>query len=484
MAQEIKQLQPQVIWNYFYEITQFPRPTGQTKEVAEYIASVGKKLGLETKRDEVGNVLIIKPATPGMENRPKVTLQGHMDMVPQKNKEVTHDFTKDPIDARIDGEWVRANGTTLGADNGMGCAMALAVLSDNTLKHGPIEALFTVDEEVGMIGANELKAGFATGDILMNMDSEEEGNLFIGCAGGIDVNVLLEYKEQENESTDDIAVKVTLAGLKGGHSGVEIHLGRANSNKLMARFLKKAICEYGVRLASFEGGSMRNAIPRDAEAVVTLAPEDAEGFNKMVAEWEQIFRKEYEGIEDAITLKVEKCPLPKMLIPEEIQDNFINALEACVNGPVSMLQSFKNTVESSTNMSIVTAKEGKIIVRFLVRSSSQSRKMQVASQVESAFLLMGADVEFDVDYSGWQPNTKSHALEVLKKAYTKVYGKEPEVKVMHAGLECGIIQGVMPDMDMISFGPTIEHPHSPDERVNIASVERTYKVVEEALANI
>ena len=276
MAQEIKQLQPQAIWNYFYEITQFPRPTGQTKEVAEYIASVGKKLGLETKRDEVGNVLIIKPATPGMENRPKVTLQGHMDMVPQKNKEVNHDFTKDPIDARIDGEWVRANGTTLGADNGMGCAMALAVLSDNTLKHGPIEALFTVDEEVGMIGANELKAGFATGDILMNMDSEEEGNLFIGCAGGIDVNVLLEYKEQENESTDDIAVKVTLAGLKGGHSGVEIHLGRANSNKLMARFLKKAICEYGVRLASFEGGSMRNAIPRDAEAVVTLAPENVD----------------------------------------------------------------------------------------------------------------------------------------------------------------------------------------------------------------
>ena len=252
----------------------------------------------------------------------------------------------------------------------------------------------------------------------------------------------------------------------------------------MARFLKKAICEYGVRLATFEGGSMRNAIPRDAEAVVTLAPEDAEGFNKMVTEWEQIFRKEYEGIEDAISLKVEKCPLPKMLIPEEIQDNFINALEACVNGSVSMLQSFKNTVESSTNMSIVTAKEGKIVVRFLVRSSSQSRKMQVASQVESAFLLMGADVEFDVDYSGWQPNTKSHALEVLKKAYTKVYGKEPEVKVMHAGLECGIIQGVMPDMDMISFGPTIEHPHSPDERVNIASVERTYKVVEEALANI
>ena len=271
MAKDILTLKPEAVWRYFYDLTQIPRPTGQMDEVTRYVFEAGKKLGLETLQDEVGNVLIRKPATPGMEKKPIITLQGHVDMVPQKNSDVQHDFAKDPIDAYIDGEWVTARGTTLGADNGIGVALALAILEDNSLKHGPLEALFTINEEVGMDGANGLKSGFCKGDILLNIDSEVEGNLYIGCAGGIDVNVSLEYKDQETTSQEDQAVRLTLSGLKGGHSGVDIHIGRANANKLMARFLKCAVEEFGVRVASLEGGSMRNAIPREAFAVLTLS---------------------------------------------------------------------------------------------------------------------------------------------------------------------------------------------------------------------
>ncbi len=477
MAKEILNLQPASVWKYFYDFTQIPRPTGQMEEVTNYVYECGKKMGLETLRDEVGNILIRKPATKGYENKPIVTLQSHVDMVPQKNSDVVHDFSKDPIDAYIDGEWVKARGTTLGADNAIGAAMALAIMEDTSLEHGPLEALFTINEEVGMDGANGLKPGFLKGDILLNIDSEVEGKLFIGCAGGIDINVSLEYQEQETSSEDDCAVRLSLVGLKGGHSGVDIHVGRANANKLMARLLKVAIEEFGVRLSSLEGGTMRNAVPREAFATITLAPEDSENFNKFIADFEALFRKEFAGIEDNITLKIEKCPLPGYLIPEDVQDNLINALEACPNGPISMLQSFPDTVESSTNLSIVRAGEGKVDVKFLVRSSSDSRKMWVASSIESTFLLMGAKVEFDASYTGWQPNAQSHIMTVMSKAFEEFYNEKPDIKVMHAGLECGIIQGVMPNMDMISFGPEIRHPHSPDEKVHIESVARSYQVL-------
>ena len=481
MAKDILTLKPEAVWRYFYDLTQIPRPTGQMDEVTRYVFEAGKKLGLETLQDEVGNVLIRKPATPGMEKKPIITLQGHVDMVPQKNSDVQHDFAKDPIDAYIDGEWVTARGTTLGADNGIGVALALAILEDNSLKHGPLEALFTINEEVGMDGANGLKPGFCKGDILLNIDSEVEGNLYIGCAGGIDVNVSLEYKDQETTSQEDQAVRLTLSGLKGGHSGVDIHIGRANANKLMARFLKCAVEEFGVRVASLEGCSLRNAIPLEAFAVLTIAPEDAEEFCKYVAEFEALFTKEFDGIEDKISLKVEKCDMPTNILPEDIQDNLINALEACQNGPISMLQSFPDTVESSTNLAVVRAGDGLVEVKFLVRSSSDSRKMWVASSIESAFLLMGAKVELAAPYTGWQPNAKSHIMEVMSKVYEEIYHEKPDVKVMHAGLECGIIQGVMPDMDMISFGPEIRHPHSPDEKVHIDSVARTYEVIVKTL---
>lgn len=484
MAKEILDLQPKSVWRYFYELTQIPRPTFQMDAVCEHVYQIGKKLGLETLRDEVGNVLIRKPATQGMENKPVVTIQAHVDMVPQKNNDVDHDFSKDPIDAYIDGDWVKARGTTLGADNGIGVAMALAIMEDKTLKHGPLEAFFTINEEVGMDGANGLKPGFLKGDILMNLDSEEDGNIYIGCAGGIDVNVTLDYDAIENRRESDLGVKVTLSGLKGGHSGVDINIGRGNANKLMARFLKKAIAEFPVRLATLSGGNMRNAIPREAYAILSISPEDAEAFNKLVSDFEALYRKEFASIEEHITLKPEICNRPKALIPEAIQNNLINALESCINGPISMLQSFPGTVESSTNLSVVNANDGKIDVQFLVRSSSDSRKLWVASAIESAFLTIGAKIAFDACYSGWQPNAQSQAMELLKKSYTEVYDKEPQVLVMHAGLECGIIQGAMPDMDMISFGPEIRNPHSPDEKVEIKTVATTYNVLVHALENI
>ncbi len=481
MGKEIKSLQPTNVWSYFYELTQRPRPTFHCKEVGDYIYGEGLRLGLETHRDAVGNVLIRKPATEGMEDKPVITLQAHMDMVPQKNSDVVHDFEKDPIDAYVEGEWVTARGTTLGADNGIGVAYALAVMADKTLRHGPVEALITVDEEVGMDGANGLQQGFSHGDILLNLDSEVEGSLFVGCAGGIDVNVSLEYKDDCPAPASDMGVRLNLRGLKGGHSGVDIHLGRGNANKLMCRFLKEAIEFYGARLASLDGGSLRNAIPREAVAVVTLAEDDMAGFWELVSDYQDLFRSEYKGVEDSICFTAERTDCPMHLIPEEIQDALVNAVEACANGPITILHDFPGTVESSTNLAKIKAEAGRIELNFLVRGSSESRKMWVASSIESAFRQGGFAVEFDAAYNGWQPNIKSRALAVLKESSERIFGYEPKILVMHAGLECGIIQGVMPEMDMVSVGPEIRHPHSPDEKVHIASVERVWRVLVDAL---
>ncbi len=482
MATEIKSLAPQNVWSYFYDLTQIPRPTGFTKASEEYVIALGKSLGLETERDQVGNVLIRKPATAGMEDRPIVTLQAHLDMVPQANASTNHNFETDPIDAYIDGEWVTARDTTLGADNGIGAAYAMAVLASKDIKHGPIEALFTIDEEVGMVGANNLQAGFCKGDILLNLDSEDENQLFIGCAGGIDVEATLEYKDETPTPEGDIAVAIQLNGLKGGHSGVDIILGRANANKLMNRFLKMIIQDCGARLVSFQGGSLRNAIPREAFAVVTIPEAEADLLWEMASDYLDIIRKEYTSIEEKMNLKLERLEeCPKTVVPEDIQDGAINAIEACVNGVVSMLTSFENTVESSTNLAFVNIQGGKLEVFFLVRSSLESRKYQVVSMIESAMTLCGAKVVADGSYNGWNPNPNSPIMTTLRKAYKEVLDVEPTVEVIHAGLECGIIQGVMPDMDMISIGPTIRFPHSPDEKIHIASVERTWQVLCRAL---
>lgn len=481
MATEIKSLSPQSVWGFFYDLTQIPRPTGQTKASEEYVLALGKRLGLPTERDAVGNVIIRKPATPGMEGKPIVTLQAHLDMVPQANSATKHDFTTDPIDAYINGEWVHARGTTLGADNGIGAAYAMAVLAASDIKHGPIEALFTIDEEVGMVGANGLQTGFSHGDILINLDSEDECELFIGCAGGMDVEATLEYKDEEAAPEGDIAVRIALTGLKGGHSGMDIILGRANANKVMNRFLKEAIQSCGARLSSFEGGSLRNAIPREAFALVTIPADEAGALWELASDYLDTIRTEYHGIEDGISFVLERTELPQTVVPEEIQDSVINAIEGCVNGPMSMLTSFPGVVESSTNMARVSLGGGQFVAYFLVRSSLESRKMEVASAIESVMMLCGASVTFSGSYNGWAPNAESPILHTMKQAYQEVLGVDPKVSVIHAGLECGIIQGVMPKMDMISVGPTIRSPHSPDERVNIASVERTWQVLRRAL---
>ena len=482
MAAEIRNLSPQHVWGYFHDLTQIPRPTGHMDAVTRYILAFGKESGLETLQDKTGNIVIRKPATPGMERCKTVIIQGHLDMVPQKNAATVHNFETDPIDAYIDGDWVTARDTTLGADNGIGVALALAVLSDNTLKHGPVEALFTVDEEVGMDGAFGLKPGFLKGEILINADSEEEGELFVGCAGGADLNISFQFKEDIAIPEGDVAVKLSLTGLKGGHSGVDIHLGRANANKLMFRFLKEAVRDYGARLSSIDGGSLRNAIPREAVAIITIPGDNVEALWELVADYQDMFRTEYQGIEESVLFVAEPAELPASLIPEEIQDDLINAIEGCQNGVISMLADFPGTVETSTNLASVKKSDQLIEIKILTRSSSESRKEQICSSLESVFALAGAKVEYGSSYGGWQPNIKSEILGVMQRVYEQKFGRTPNVKVMHAGLECGIIQTVYPDMDMISFGPDLQYPHSPDERVSISSVQKVWTFLTETLA--
>lgn len=483
MSKEILKLKPENVWKHFYELTQIPRPTGHTKAVEKYVVDFAKGLNLDVKQDKVGNVLITKPASKGMENAPTVILQSHLDMVPQKNSDIQHDFLKDPIETVIDGNIVKAKSTTLGADNGIGAAAILAVMEDDSLVHGKIEGLFTIDEEEGMVGAFGLEPGFLTGSILLNLDTEEEGELCIGCAGGIDENVSWQYKDVEAPA-GDVAVKVSLKGLKGGHSGGEIHLGRANANKLMFRFLKEAVRSLDARLASVEGGSLRNAIPREAFAVLTVLPENAEALMDLVDDYNDLYCEEFAEIETNLTLKAEKVDLPKTVLPEEIQDDVINAVVACPNGVISMLQSFPGIVESSTNIASVKSGEGKVEIKFLTRSSSESKKEALDSMIESVFSLADAKVEAVNGYPGWQPNAHSKVLEVMKSLFVSQFGREPQVQVVHAGLECGIILGSTPGLDIVSFGPTIMNPHSPDEFVEIDTVERFYHYLTAILSEL
>lgn len=469
----IQSLAPEAVWKHFYSLTRVPRPSGFMKPVTELLLNFGKSLNLESFTDEIGNVIIRKPATPGMENRKGVILQAHMDMVPQKNNDTVHNFETDPIETYIDGDWVRAKGTTLGADNGLGVAAMMAVLEDKTLKHGPLEALITVDEETGMYGAFGLKKEDIKGEILLNLDSEDEGELYIGCAGGMDVNVTFQYKEVEVD-TDDIAIQVTLKGLRGGHSGLEINQGRGNANKLMVRFLREAIATYEARLATFEGGNMRNAIPREAHAIVTIPADNEEELVELVEYCENLFNEEFAGIEENITFKAEKVALPKMLVPEEIQDDMINAIFACQNGVLRNIPSIPDTVETSSNLAIIKIKDGVGDIKILARSASDSMKEFLTTSIECCFNMAGAKVEMTGGYSGWQPDVDSPILHAMKASYKSQFGVEPAVKVIHAGLECGIIGANVPGLDMISFGPTLRSPHSPDERVFIPSVTKFY----------
>ncbi|MDR2685124.1 MAG: aminoacyl-histidine dipeptidase [Prevotellaceae bacterium] len=479
---EIKNLEPQAVWKNFAKICETPHPSHHLEKITKMMIDFGRSLELETLIDKAGNILIRKPATPGYENRKTVVLQAHLDMVPQANSSVAHNFETDAIQPLIDGEWVRANQTTLGADNGIGAAAAMAVLDAKDLKHGEIAALFTVDEETGMYGAFGLQSGWIKGDILLNLDSEDEGELFIGCAGGLDAGITWKYNGVP-AFDGDIALKITVSGLKGGHSGLEIHLGRGNANKLIFRFLKEVVVRYEARLAAVEGGNMRNAIPREAWAVITVPAEMKEEIAKLVEEYEELYNIEYQGIEYKISFTALEVEMPELLMPEEIQDDLINSVTACPNGVFRNIPSLPSVVETSMNLSIIKATAQNIDIQCLLRSSVDSKKEELASMVESVFTLAGGKVEFSGSYSGWNPNPDSPILKIMKEIYQKEFGKEPKVTVIHAGLECGIIGAVEPDLDMISFGPTIRHPHSPDEKVNIESVSKFWKFLTAVLEN-
>ena len=482
-SKDIRNLEPKALWNNFYSLTQIPRPSGKKEKIGQFLVEFGKSLGLETLQDEIGNVLVRKPATPGMEDRQAVVLQSHMDMVPQKNSNVDHDFEKDPIDAFVDGEWVRANSTTLGADNGIGVAAAMSILQSTDIPHPAVEMFITVEEETGMFGAFGLQPDFLKGDILINMDSEDEGELYVGCAGGLDANITFRYSEVEVPE-GDVAYKLSLTGLKGGHSGVDINLQRANANKLMFRFLKTAVAELEVRLCCIEGGNLRNAIPREAFSVITVPKGNEDDLLNAVAEFEALFTDEFSGVEEGISFKAEPTDRIKGLMPEEIQDDLINAITACPNGVYRFIPEVPEVVETSNNVAIVKSDGEKVEVKCLIRSSVESRKEELASMIESAFSLAGAKVEFSGAYPGWKPNLDSPILKKMINVYETNYGKTPKIMIIHAGLECGILGTHYPQMDMISFGPTIRFPHSPDEKVNIETVQKFWDYLQKTLAEI
>ena len=470
--------EPKAVWKHFHELNLIPRPSGQKEAISEFLVNYGRSLGLETLTDKIGNVLIRKPASPGMENHPGVILQGHMDMVPQKNSDVAFDFAKNPIRAYVEDnkEWVTADGTTLGADNGIGVAVAMAILADKSIVHPPLEAFFTVDEETGMYGAFALEGGFLQGQYLLNLDSETEGELYVGCAGGVDTTATFDYIPTEVEE-GDIALQIDLKGCKGGHSGCDIHLQRANAIKLLFRFLKVAVAEYEARLVKVEGGSLRNAIPREATAVITIPKESKEDLQQLVDDYEDLFIREFDGVEDNLSLTMKEVECPEVELREDVQDFLIHAITLCPHGVYRRLDAMPDIVETSNNLAMIATTDKDIKVFCLTRSSVESRKEELKQIIHSAFALAGADVQFSGSYPGWKPNLRSNLLAVMKDVYNKTFGNEPRVLIIHAGLECGIIGRNYPKMEMISFGPTIEHPHSPDERVNIATVQKLYQYV-------
>jgi dipeptidase D len=491
-AMKLTDLQPQALWQRFYEITQIPHPSGHTEAIADYVVDFGKQLGLETLRDEAGNVLIRKGGLQIRPNAKPVILQAHLDMVPQKNSGTAHNFETDPIDAYIDGNLVKARGTTLGADNGIGMAMAMAVLQSTDINHGDIEVLFTSDEETGMLGAFGLKPDWLTGDILINLDSEDEGEIFIGCAGGIDVSVTLPL-ETEPFLQNHTALQLTLSGLRGGHSGCDIHLERGNANKILFRVLKKITDTCAARLVSVEGGSLRNAIPREATATVLVPNDRLSDLQVVIAKMEGILRKEYKGIEDNITLQTAVCRDAVRLLREvevrhvstaKDQKTLIDLVYAFPNGVYGHVAQMPDVVETSNNLAIVKTDGKQALLHCLLRSSVESRKAELCSQIESLANLAGAKVEFSGGYPGWQPNFDSPVLNTMTNVYAKLFGKEAQVKIIHAGLECGIIGANYPQLDMISVGPTIRFPHSPDEELHIDTVERCWKFLVKTLEEI
>ena len=481
---EIQNLAPQCIWKNFYALTQVPRPSGHLEKIQQFLLDFGKQAGVETFKDPAGNIVFRKPATLGMEGRKGIILQAHMDMVPQKTPESTHNFETDPIQPWIDGEWVKAKGTTLGADNGLGVAAIMAIMEAKDLKHGPINALITADEETGMYGANDLPEGELEGDILLNLDSEHWGKFVIGSAGGINISATLDYKEVETDK-DDAAVRVTIKGLRGGHSGLEIHEGRANANKLMVRLVREAIEELDARLASWNGGNMRNAIPFKAEVVLTLPKENVDALKELCADWQEDFQDEYKLIETiGIEVIAEDVETPAMEVPVEIQDNLINVIYGCHDGVIRMIPSYPDVVETSSNLAIINIGGGKAGMKILARSSREDMKDYIVKTLESCFNMAGMKVETDGSYGGWDPNPDSEILHLLLKEYKELFGEDGIIQVDHAGLECSVILGKYPRLDVVSLGPTMKSPHTTTERALIATVEPFWQLLKKTLEDV
>ena len=476
---EIKNLAPELVWNIFDQITKVPRPSKKEEKIRQWLVDFAKQHNIEYHLDATGNVLMRKPATPGYEDHQTIVMQGHIDMVCEKNSDVDHDFENDPIETIIDGDWVKANGTTLGADNGVGVALSLACLIDDSFQHGPLEALFTYDEETGMTGANAIEEGFMTGKVLINLDSETEGQIFIGCAGGMDTVGLFHYTPAPAPK-DLYYAKVKVSGLLGGHSGGDIHLQHANANKVLARFLTT---QPDAVLAAIHGGNLRNAIAREAEAVIGIPYSSKDNVVAELNQFAAIIEGEVGDIEKGIKLTIETVDTPETVIEKEVADRLIKALIVCPHGVQGMSRSMPGLVETSTNMASVKMIEpGVIKVETSQRSSVESEKRAIAQAVATTFSLAGAEVKQGSGYPGWKPNTNSPIMKVCADTYRDLYGKEPEILAIHAGLETGLFLTKYPYLDMVSIGPTMEGVHSPDERLYIPSVGTFYAYLKEVLS--
>lgn len=480
----INDLEPHIVWRYFYELTQVPRPSKKEEKVIAYLLEFAKKNNLEVKKDEAGNVLMTKPATKGKENLPTVILQGHVDMVCEKNSETVHDFDNDSIETYVDGDWLKAKGTTLGADNGLGVAASLAIMASDNIEHGRLECLFTVDEETGLTGAYALGKDFLTGDILINLDTEEEGQLYIGCAGGKGTTATFKYEECETPM-NQFWFKLDVKGLNGGHSGAEIHKGLGNANKILNRFLWTISRKMEVRLASISGGNLHNAIAREASAVVGVPVGDKDRVVALLNIFISEIEDELKAVDPNVQILIETADEPQFIIDEKTTYRLLDSICVCPHGVLAMSHDVPGLVEASTNLASVKMKEGNaIVVGTSQRSSTESLKNYAANMVNAAFTLGGAKVEHGAGYPGWKPNPASAILKVAQQSFRRLYGRDPKVKAIHAGLECGLFLEKYPHLDMVSCGPTITDAHSPAEQVNIPSVDKWWKLLLDVLKNI
>ena len=483
MSNELRKLEPICLWNKFADLNGVPRPSKKEERIIEFIKAFGNSLGLETFEDQIRNVIIRKPATPGMENRKSIVLQSHLDMVHQKNNETVFDFDVQGIEMFVDNDWIKAKGTTLGADNGIGVATIMAILESDSIPHPAIEALFTIDEETGMTGALNLKAGILKGSILLNLDTEQDDEIDIGCAGGIDVTAIGNYQMEELPA-DYSAWRISVKGLNGGHSGMDIHKGLGNANKIMNRLLYKGFELFGLAVSEINGGSLRNAIPRESESIIILPKNKINDFNTAFEQLIKDIKFELKTTEPTLQIGLQEAPLPNLIMNSDSQIKLINAIYSVSNGVYRMSADIDNLVETSNNLARVIVKDGKIFIACLTRSSIESSKMDLAQALEANFKMANLQVSFSGSYPGWTPNVSSPILKVLTSVYEQLYQKKPKVVACHAGLECGILGKNYPNMDMISFGPTILGAHSPDERVSISSVQKYWRFVLEILKAI